>query len=210
MRRSSSALDVNVTLVEPRDSMLDFIDQRADGRLHLPAARPRHGAALRLEGRDASRAATSDGCEIQLEGGRSVRAEMRALCRGPDGRDGRRSNLAACGLDAGPSRPAEGRSGHASDRACRTSMPRATSSAFRALPRPRWSRAASPPATRSARRRQQPPEYLPLRHLFGAGDVDRRHDRGGGRASAASPTNAASPASARPRAATSWGWTPAC
>ena len=46
-----SSLDVHVTLVEPRETMLDFIDRGTDRRLRPPAQGPRHGAALRQEGR---------------------------------------------------------------------------------------------------------------------------------------------------------------
>ena len=70
-------------------------------------------------------------------------------------------NLDACGLDADD----RGRL-KVDPQTFQTSgaahlLPPATRSAFRASPPPRWSRAASPPATPSACPRRTPPEFFP-------------------------------------------------
>lgn len=69
-----SALDVNVTLIEPRDTMLDFIDKElvSDFTYQL---RDR-GVVLRM-GNAVTKVTKRDngGCTTELEGGRSIRSE---------------------------------------------------------------------------------------------------------------------------------------
>ena len=92
-----NALDVRVTLVEPRDSMLDFIDHELleDFTYQL---RDR-GMTLRF-GKKVERVTSSgEGCEIVLEGGRTVRSQMLLFAAGRMGATDT-LNLAACGLTA--------------------------------------------------------------------------------------------------------------
>ncbi len=92
-----NALDVRVTLVEPRDSMLDFIDSELleDFTYQL---RDR-GMTLRF-GKKVERVTRSDdGCEIVLEGGRTVRSQMLLFAAGRIGATDT-LNLPACGLTA--------------------------------------------------------------------------------------------------------------
>ncbi|MCB8838442.1 Si-specific NAD(P)(+) transhydrogenase [Aurantimonas sp. VKM B-3413] len=91
-----SALDVNVTLVEPRDSMLDFLDEELleDFTYQL---RDR-GMALRFGSKVKSVTRRDEhGCEIHLEGGRAVRAQTVLFAAGRMGAT-ETLNLAACGL----------------------------------------------------------------------------------------------------------------
>lgn len=69
-----SALDVQVTLIEPRPTMLDFLDQELVGAF-IHDLRDR-GLAVRL-GCKAGRIEVGDGgCTVHLEGGRVVHAEV--------------------------------------------------------------------------------------------------------------------------------------
>lgn len=93
-----SSLDVHVTLVEPRDSMLDFIDRElVDDFTHQLKD---HGMILRF-GRKVEEIRKPDGggCEILMEGGRNIRSEMVLFAAGrmgatPD------LDLDACGLES--------------------------------------------------------------------------------------------------------------
>ncbi|MDP1907954.1 MAG: Si-specific NAD(P)(+) transhydrogenase [Hyphomicrobium sp.] len=91
-----SALDVPVTLIEPRDSMLDFIDRELlqDFTFQL---RDR-GMGLRFGSKVESVTRNADGCEILLEGNRRVRSEMVLFAAGRMGAT-KTLNLEACGLD---------------------------------------------------------------------------------------------------------------
>lgn len=91
-----SALDVSVTLIEPRDSILDFIDRELVAEL-LHELRDR-GVDLRL-GHAAEKVERlgSGGCQIILEGGRTVKTDVVLFAAGRMGAtDG--LNLEACGL----------------------------------------------------------------------------------------------------------------
>lgn len=91
-----SALDVNVTLVEPRDSMLDFIDKElvADFTHQL---RDR-GMTLRFGSKVEKIEKHGPGrCEITLENGRSVRSNVILFAAGRMGATDS-LNLEACGL----------------------------------------------------------------------------------------------------------------
>lgn len=91
-----SALDVHVTLIEPRDTMLDFIDNElvADFTHEL---RDR-GIVLRF-GSKVEKVVNGGGgrCEIHLEGGRCVRSNVVLFAAGRMGAT-TSLNLEACGL----------------------------------------------------------------------------------------------------------------
>ncbi len=93
-----SALDVQVTLIEPRTSMLDFIDRELiDEFIHDLRDR---GMVLRLGCKVASVERTSDDhCHVHLEDGRLVRADTTLFAAGRMGATDD-LNLAACGLEA--------------------------------------------------------------------------------------------------------------
>ncbi|MCE7027882.1 Si-specific NAD(P)(+) transhydrogenase [Jiella avicenniae] len=90
-----SALDVKVTLIEPRDSMLDFLDKEllSDFTYQLRDS----GMALRFGHKVERVTRTGDACEIVLEGGRHVRTQMVLFAAGRMGST-RVLNLDACGL----------------------------------------------------------------------------------------------------------------
>ena len=93
-----NALDVQVTLIEPRNSMLDFIDRELmeDFTYQL---RDR-GMALRF-GRKvlAVERLAGGGCEIALEGGRRIRSETVLFAAGRMGAT-HTLNIDACGLES--------------------------------------------------------------------------------------------------------------
>ena len=91
-----SALDTHVTLIEPRDSMLDFIDRELieDFTYQL---RDR-GMKILFGTPVASVTKSEDTCTITLENGRSVRSEMVLFAAGRIGSTDR-LNLEACGLE---------------------------------------------------------------------------------------------------------------
>ncbi len=92
-----SALDVPVTLIEPRETMLDFIDRElvADFTHQL---RDR-GVQLRFGSKVSEiRRIAQDRCEITLENGRSVRSHLVLFAAGRMGAT-RSLNLDACGLE---------------------------------------------------------------------------------------------------------------
>ena len=141
-----SALDVPVTLVEPRNTILDFVDREiVDDFIHQMRDR---GMTIRLGSTVKEIASKPDYAEVTLADGRTIRSEIVLYAAGRSG------NLGSLGLDVvgieadseaasrsirKPSRPVR-----------RTSTPPATSSVSRAWLRPRWSRAGSPPAMPSA------------------------------------------------------------
>ncbi len=92
-----SALDVPVTLIEPRTTMLDFIDRELIGEfthdLRDRGMVMRFGSAVETIERT-----PSGGCRIQLAGGRSVVADMVLYAAGRVGATDS-LNLAACGLE---------------------------------------------------------------------------------------------------------------
>lgn len=92
-----SALDVHVTLIEPRDSMLDFVDRELIGDFSYQL-RDR-GMAMRF-GRSVTKVQreASGGCAVELEGGRVVRSDMVLFAAGRMGAT-KTLNLEACGLD---------------------------------------------------------------------------------------------------------------
>jgi len=93
-----SSLDVHVTLIEPRDTMLDFIDRELiDDFTHQLKDR---GMVLRF-GRKAEKIVRLEGggCEVQMEGGRNIRSEMVLFAAGRMGATGD-LNLEACGLES--------------------------------------------------------------------------------------------------------------
>ena len=90
-----NALDVKVTLIEPRDSMLDFLDKEllSDFTYQLRDS----GMALRFGNKVESVTRSGDVCEIVLEGGRHVRTQMVLFAAGRMGST-QALNLQACGL----------------------------------------------------------------------------------------------------------------
>lgn len=91
-----NALDVKVTLIEPRDTMLDFIDRELleDFTYQLRDS----GMALRFGHKVEAVRKLDDGfCEIVLEGGRHVRSQMVLFAAGRMGST-TALNLEACGL----------------------------------------------------------------------------------------------------------------
>ncbi|MEM1199191.1 MAG: Si-specific NAD(P)(+) transhydrogenase [Pseudomonadota bacterium] len=92
-----SALDVHVTLVEPRESMLDFVDRELIGDFTYQL-RDR-GMVMRF-GRPVTRVEREPGggCVTELEGGRAVRSDMVLFAAGRMGAT-TTLNLEACGLE---------------------------------------------------------------------------------------------------------------
>lgn len=92
-----SALDVNVTLIEPRETMLDFIDREIVSDLTYQL-RDR-GVVLRM-GNAVTSVTKRDkgGCAIELEGGRTIRSETVLFAAGRMGATPR-LNLDAVGLE---------------------------------------------------------------------------------------------------------------
>lgn len=93
-----SALDVHVTLIEPRDTMLDFIDKELVSDL-IHQLRDR-GVVLRF-GSAVTKVSKRDngGCIIELEGGRSIRSDTVLFAAGRMGATPN-LNLEAAGLEA--------------------------------------------------------------------------------------------------------------
>jgi NAD(P) transhydrogenase len=91
-----SSLDIPVTLIEPRESMLDFVDRELlqDFAFQL---RDR-GMVLRFGAKVESVKTNADGCEILLEGNRRVRTEMVLFAAGRMGAT-KTLNLTACGIE---------------------------------------------------------------------------------------------------------------
>ncbi|MEZ5891591.1 MAG: Si-specific NAD(P)(+) transhydrogenase [Parvularculaceae bacterium] len=93
-----SALDVHVTLIEPRDTMLDFIDKEIVADLtHQMRDR---GMQLRFGAQVSKIVRHAPGrCEITLEDGRMVKANVVLFAAGRMGATPS-LNLSACGLEA--------------------------------------------------------------------------------------------------------------
>ena len=155
-----SALDVPVTIVEPKDTILDFIDREIIEEFTHDLRK--RGVTIRLGTKVEKVELDEQGWAISiLADGRRLRSDMLLYAAG---RSGATANLGLenAGLTAGRSRSPQGRSGDLPDHQCAISMPPATSSAGRRWPRPRWSRVASPrsmPAARPCRRR---PNFSPM------------------------------------------------
>ncbi|MEM9574511.1 MAG: Si-specific NAD(P)(+) transhydrogenase, partial [Pseudomonadota bacterium] len=92
-----SALDVHVTVIEPRDTMLDFIDHELiDNFTHQLRDR---GMVLRFGSKIKAVTKNADGkCQIDMEDGRTVRAEIVLFAAGRMGAT-EPLNLANCGLE---------------------------------------------------------------------------------------------------------------
>ena len=90
-----SALDVPVTLVEPRDTMLDFLDRELVQEF-THDLRDR-GMALRMGCKVQGIERANGGCVVRLENGRTVNAEMVLFAAGRVGSTDR-LNLEACGI----------------------------------------------------------------------------------------------------------------
>jgi len=87
-----SALDVPVTLVEPRDTVLDFVDREiVDDFIHQLRDR---GMAVRLGSAVKQVSARPDSAEVTLADGRTVRSDVVLYAAGRSG------NIGALGLDA--------------------------------------------------------------------------------------------------------------
>jgi NAD(P) transhydrogenase len=91
-----SSLDIPVTLIEPRESMLDFVDRELlqDFAFQL---RDR-GMVLRFGAKVESVKRNGVGCEILLEGNRKIRTEMVLFAAGRMGAT-KTLNLDVCGLE---------------------------------------------------------------------------------------------------------------
>lgn len=93
-----NSLDIGVTVVEPRDSMLDFIDRELieDFTYQLRDRR----MVIRFGRKVEKVSKTKDGsCRVQLEGGRNIRSDMVLFAAGRMGATDS-LNLEACGLEA--------------------------------------------------------------------------------------------------------------
>ena len=90
-----SALDVPVTLVEPRDTMLDFLDRELVQEF-THDLRDR-GIALRFGTKVQAIERANGGCIVRLENGRTVQAEMVLYAAGRVGSTDR-LDLEACGI----------------------------------------------------------------------------------------------------------------
>lgn len=93
-----SALDLHITLIEPRDTMLDFIDRELiEDFTHQLRDR---GMVLRF-GRKVKKISKekAGGCKIEMEDGRVVRSDLVLFAAGRMGAT-KSLNLEACGLEA--------------------------------------------------------------------------------------------------------------
>ena len=197
-----SALEVPVTLIEPRDRHPRLRRARDRRRFRAPDARPRHdrsGSAAAVREIASSRR----GVEVAL--GRRQRACAR---RSALRRRAHRATSAALGLEAiGIEVDARGRL-KVDPRTFQTSVPNFYAAGdvigFPSLASTSMEQGESRPVTPSAcrcRRRRE----LSLRHIRGAGDLDGRPSEEQVRGERRRLRDAASRGSARPRAAISWG-----
>jgi NAD(P) transhydrogenase len=92
-----SALDVQVTLIEPRPTILDFVDRELIDEL-IHELRDR-GMTLRLGARAAAVERVGESCIVALDDGRRIRAEMVLFAAGRMGATAD-LGLEACGLEA--------------------------------------------------------------------------------------------------------------
>ena len=92
-----SSLDVHVTLIEPRETMLDFIDRELIGDF-THQLRDR-GMVLRFGGKVDKVSTLADGrCQVDMEDGRTVRTDIVLFAAGRMGATAP-LNLDACGLE---------------------------------------------------------------------------------------------------------------
>ncbi|SLN28814.1 Soluble pyridine nucleotide transhydrogenase [Roseisalinus antarcticus] len=201
-----SALDVPVTLIESRETILDFVDREiVDEFIHQMRDR---GMTIRLGAKVDGVTTDATGVTTVLSDGRKVRSETLLFAAGRSG------NVGSLNLDSvGMSVDSRGRL-NVDPSTFQTEVPNIYAAGdvigFPSLasPRPRWSRAASRPATPSGSSCRRRPRPFPMastrcpKSRLWASRRSRRRPR-------ASPTNAAWRGFARRRAATSWGSTPA-
>ena len=201
-----SALDVPVTLIEPRDTILDFVDREiVDDFIHQMRDR---GMTIRLgSSGEGDRRRQRGSVEVTLADGRTVRSQIVLYAAGRTGNVGS-LGLEAVGIEVDsrgrikvdpadlPDERAEHLCGRRRDRLSEPRLDLDGAGPGRRLPRLRRAAAAAA-------------GDLSLRHLFGAGDLDGRPVGGAGARERRAPTRSASRASARPRAATSWASIPA-
>ena len=91
-----NALDIHVTLIEPRTEILSFIDQEiVDDFLHQLRDR---GVALRFGCKAEQVTCDGKNCKVELEGGRQVRADIVLFAAGRMGATDS-LNLESCGLE---------------------------------------------------------------------------------------------------------------
>jgi NAD(P) transhydrogenase len=92
-----SALDVKVTVIEPGESLLGFVDRElVEEFIHDLRDR---GVSLRFQSKAVSVARTGDACVVRLEDQRQIAAEMVLFAAGRTGATGE-LNLRAAGLSA--------------------------------------------------------------------------------------------------------------
>lgn len=92
-----SSLDVNVTLVEPRETMLDFVDRELINDFVYQLKD--RGIVMRF-GKQVEKIEklASGGCQLTMDGGRNIRSEMILFAAGRMGATDS-LNLNACGLE---------------------------------------------------------------------------------------------------------------
>lgn len=93
-----SALDIEVTLIDGRDTLLDFVDREimADLMFHMRE----NGVVFRLGEKVDQVAAANGGVTVQLASGKRIRADAALFCSGRDGNTDS-LNLGAAGLTPG-------------------------------------------------------------------------------------------------------------
>ena len=201
-----SALDVAVTLIEPRPTFLDFIDKELiDEFMHELRDR---NVALRLGSAVNSIEHSESGSIVtKLADGRNVTSEMLLFAAGRVGATDR-LNLEAAGIAVDH----RGRIA-VNPLTLQTSVPHIYAAGdVIGFPEPCLDLDGAGPGRRLSCARDGAAGaagILSLRHLFGAGNFHHRPHRRGSAARAAFPTRSAWRAFARPRAATSWGSTAA-
>ncbi len=165
-----SALDVAVTLIEPRDTFLDFVDREIIAEF-THQLRDR-GMAIRLGSKVVAIEKDKTGRVVTtLEDGRAIRTEMLLFAAGgwaPPAAWAWKIAASRSTIAGGsPSFPRPFRP------TCRISMPRATSSAFRAWPRPRMEQGRIAACHAFDLPMPRAPGLFPLWHLCRAGNLDR-------------------------------------
>ena len=201
-----SALDVPVTLIEARNTILDFVDREiVDDFIHQMRDRGMHDpAGQRGEGDRGQRAARA---EVTLADGRPMRAEIVLYAAGRSG------NVGSLGLDAvGIEADERGRI-KVDPQTFQTTVPHIYAAGdvigFPSLASTSMEQGRVAACHAFGVHAAAAAGDLSLRHLFGAGDLDRRPVGGAGARERHRPTRSAWRGSARPRAATSWASIPA-
>ena len=171
-----SALDVPVTLIEPRETILDFVDREiVDDFIHQMRDR---GMAVRLGSAVKEIICKPDGVEVTLADGRAVRSEILLYAAGRTG------NVASLGLDkVGIEVDARGRI-KVDPQTFQTSVPNIYAAGdIIGFPEPRLDVDGAGPGRRLPRLRHAAAAGagdLSLWHLRRAGDLDGRPVRGAG------------------------------